>query len=331
MDDLSTTILLIEDDASHATLLTRWLESISEYRVKHVSSGLAGIDLAMSSEWDLVISDIDLPDINGLELCRQAKVEQPLMPVLLITAHEGIDYPLKAIKYKVDDFLLKPFNKITLLEMVKSVLQKSRTEKSKKQVRVLAVGAHPDDIEIGCGGILLRHKANGDKICILTMSTGEKCVEPENRIEEITKVAKKLNSKLIIGNYQNDETNQNADAINFIKKAIDSFKPTVIYTHSVNDSDKDHHNIHLATIVAAQNVPSIYCYQSSTVTSDFHPGLFIDISSYINDKVTLLSYYNNLSDHNNLQEVSIRSTAKYWGKFCNVAEIEPLEVVRAIN
>jgi DNA-binding response OmpR family regulator len=331
MDDLSTNILLIEDDISHASLLSRWLESVSEYRVKHVSSGLAGIDLALSSEWDLVVSDIDLPDINGLELCRQAKEEQPLMPVLLITAHEGIDYALQAIKYRVDDFLLKPFNKITLLEMVKTVLHKSRTEKSKKQVRVLAIGAHPDDIEIGCGGSLLRHKANGDKICILTMSTGEKCVESDNRIEEITKVAKKLNSKLIIGNYQDSGTRQNADAINLIQKAIDSFKPTVIYTHSVNDSHKDHYNVHLATIVAAQKVPSIYCYQSSTVTSDFQPGLFIDISNHINDKITLLSFYNNLSDHNNAQEVSIRSTAKYWGKFCNVTEIEPLEVVRAIN
>jgi CheY-like chemotaxis protein len=331
MDDLSTNILLIEDDISHASLLSRWLESVSEYRVKHVSSGLAGVDLALSSEWDLVISDIDLPDINGLELCRQAKEEQPLMPVLIITAHEGIDYPLKAIKYRVDDFLLKPFNKITLLEIVKNILKKSRTEKSQKQVRVLAVGAHPNDIEIGCGGSLLRHKANGDKLCILTMSTGEKCVEIDSGLEGITKVAQKLNSKLIIGNYQDTGTFQNIEAINLIKKAIDSFKPTVIYTHSANDSHKDHHNIHLATIVAAQNVPSIYCYQSSTVTSDFRPGLFIDISSYINDKITLLSFYNQLSDHNNSQEISIRSTAKYWGKFCNITEIEPLEVVRAIN
>ncbi len=331
MDDLSINILLIEDDISHATLMIRWLESCSEYRVKHVSNGLAGIDLALSSEWDLIVSDIDLPDLSGLELCRQTKIEQPMMPVLLTTAHEGIDYPLKAIEYKVDDFLLKPFGKASLLEKVKKLLVKSRAEKAKKQVRVLAIGAHPDDIEIGCGGSLLRHKANGDRICILTMSNGEQIGKSANQTDEVTNVAKKLRSRLIIGNFQNLAITKNPETVNLIKKAIDSFNPTVIYTHSANEAHQDHRNVHLATLAAAKSVPALYCYQSPTATVDFHPGLFIDISEFIGEKVKLVSLYKSKVNRDYLQEDVIRSTARYWGRFCNLKEIEPLEVIRAIS
>jgi CheY-like chemotaxis protein len=331
MDKPSTNILLIEDDTSHAILMIRWLESCPEHRVRHVSNGFAGIDLALSSEWDLIISDIDLPDINGLELCRQIKIDQPLTPVLLTTAHEGIDYPLKAIEYRVDDFLLKPFGKNSLLEKTKRLLDISKLEKTRKQIRVLAIGAHPDDIEIGCGGSLLRHKANGDKICILTINNNETADKPNTKLNAITNVAKQLKSKLIIGNLNNNKVIENYDTINLIKRAVESFKPTVIYTHSANDSHQDHHNVHLATIVAAQQVPSIYCYQTSTVTSDFHPGLFIDISAYINEKIKLVSFYQSLPICDYLQETAIRSTAQFWGRRCNSKEIEPLEVVRAIN
>jgi LmbE family N-acetylglucosaminyl deacetylase/CheY-like chemotaxis protein len=328
MADLSTNILLIEDDISHASLLIRWLEANPEYRVKHVSSGLAGIDLALSSEWDLIVSDIDLPDINGLELCRQTKMSQPMMPVLLITAHEGIDYALKAIQYKVDDFLLKPFEKITLADKVKNLLETSRYEKSIKQVRVLAIGAHPDDVEIGCGGILLRHQANGDRICILTMSNGEQGGVPSNRLDEITNVALRLKSKLIVGNLPDTKITEGQESISFIKRAIDDFKPNVIYTHSTNDAHQDHRNVNRATMVAARGIPTIYCYQSPSATIDFRPGLFVDISEFITEKVNLISLYKSQLNREYLHEEVIRSTAKYWGRFCNFKEIEPLEVIR---
>lgn len=331
MTDLSTQILLIEDDISHATLMIHWLESIPEFRVKHVSSGFAGIDLALCSDWDLIISDIDLPDINGLELCRQAKTEQPSIPVLLTTGHEGIDYPLKAIEYHIDDFLLKPFGKTTLLDKTKNLLEKSRIEKTKNQVRVLAIGALPEDIEIGCGGSLLKHKANGDKICILTMSSGNNTDKSGNGVDPLTEVAKILRSKLITGNLDNQKIFDNSETINLIKKAIDLFKPTVIYTHSINDSHQNHHNIHLATIVAAQQVPSIYCYQSSTTTSDFEPGFFVDISVYLNEKIKLISFYPDDINNQLPNETIIRSMANFWGKCCNSNNIEALEIVRAIN
>ncbi len=331
MEDLSINILLIEDDISHASLLIRWLEANPEYRVKHVSSGLAGIDLALRSEWDLIVSDIDLPDINGLELCRQTKLSQPMMPVLLITAHEGIDYALKAIEYKVDDFLLKPFEKTTLTEKVKKVLANSSLEKSQKQIRVLAIGAHPDDVEIGCGGSLLRHQANGDRICILTMTNGEQGGKPSTRLEEITNVATRLKSKLIVGNLPDTKISEGTETISFIKRAIDDFNPNVIYTHSGNDGHQDHRNVHRATIVAARRVPTVYCYQSPSATIDFRPGLFIDISEFIGEKVKLISLYKSQMNREYLHEDVIRSTAKYWGRFCNFKEIEPLEVIRATS
>jgi CheY-like chemotaxis protein/LmbE family N-acetylglucosaminyl deacetylase len=328
MRRLKTNILLIEDDSFHATLMARWLESEPEYKVKHISNGFAAIDLALASEWDLVISDIELPDINGLELCRQIKNEQPMTPVLLTTAHEGVEYPRRALDNKVDEFLLKPFGKTTLLEKVAKLLKDSKIEKTRNQVRVLAIGAHPDMIEVGCGGSLLQHKAAGDRICILTMTNGAVDAASKGYNKEITDVASNLKSKLIIGDFQNGEIPNGAKAVVLIAKAINNFNPTVIYTHSANDSNQDRRNVSLSTIAAAPSVPLIYCYQSPTTTVDFQPSFFNDISSFLAEKIKLVSHYKPQPNKDYLNEDLIRSTARYWGRFCNSKEIEPLEVVK---
>ncbi len=329
MEDLNVKILLIEDDISHASLLIRWLESNLAYQVKHVSCGLAGIEFALSREWDLVISDIDLPDMSGLEISKQIKLTNPLVPVLLITAHEGIDYALQAIQNKVDDFLLKPFEREMLLEKVSKLISGSKIEKAKKEVRVLAIGAHPDDVEIGCGGSLLRHKANGDRICILITSNGEHGGVASQRLDEITKVATQLEAKLIVGNLPDTQISEGRETISLIKRVIDDFNPTVIYTHSPNDGHQDHRSVHRATLVAARNIPTVYCYQSPSATIDFRPSLFIDISDHISEKVKLISIYESQMNRAYLHEDMIRSTAKYWGRFCNFKQIEALEVIRA--
>jgi LmbE family N-acetylglucosaminyl deacetylase/CheY-like chemotaxis protein len=331
MEDSIVKILLIEDDNSHASLLIRWLESDSSYQVKHVSYGLPGVELALAREWDLVISDIDLPDMDGLEISKQIKATNPLMPVLLITAHEGIDYVLQAIQNKVDDFLIKPFERDLLLEKVAKLLAISKIEKAQKQIRVLAIGAHPDDVEIGCGGSLLRHKANGDRICILITSNGEEGGIATQRLSEITKVATRLEAKLIVGNLPDTQIGEGKETISLIKRVIDDFNPTVIYTHSPNEGHQDHRNVHKATLVAGRSVPTIYCYQSPSTTIDFKPSVFIDISEHISEKVNLISMYESQMNRAYLHEDMIRSTARYWGRFCNYKQIEALEVIRTTN
>ncbi len=329
MNNSDIKILLIEDDVQHASLIMRWLTVKSEYKITQVSDGKAGVKAALQEYWDLIISDIDLPYLSGLELSLQSKTLHPLVPIILITAHEKIDYPLQALQNKVDDFLFKPFEKNTLLEKVENILVKSCEEREHKQKRVLAVGAHPDDVEIGCGGSLLRHVERGDKVCLLITSNGEQGGVPNQRVGEIHNVGKLLNAPVVIGNLPDTKISEGPETITLIKNVVNDFSPNIIYTHSVNEAHQDHRNVHYATMVASRGVPTVYCYQSPSSTIQFQPSLFVDITNYIHAKIHLISMYESQMQRAYLQEEVIRSTAKYWGRFSNFKDIEPLEVMRA--
>lgn len=331
MEELNGKILLVEDDLSHASLLMRWLESSGKHSVTHVSDGRAGVNMALHGEWDLIISDIDLPDIDGLELGRQSKLCNQMVPVLLITAHEGMDYPLKALQNKVDDFLIKPFDKSVLAEKAAALIKSFRSERQKKQTRVLAIGVGPEDIELGCGGTLLRHQAEGDNINILILSASENDEERLREVEEIQQIADVLKAKMLIGGLSGRNVSDNAEAFAFISDVVTHFQPDVVYTHSEHDSHQDHRNIHVATIDAAAKVPTVYCYQSPSSTIKFQPSVFVDISEFLPGKIGLLAKRGaDASVRPYLNEDNIRSTARYWGRFANYCEAEPMEVVKAL-
>ncbi len=328
MSNLKIKILLIEDDIQHATLILRWLGSKPEYFMTHAADGRDGANAALHGDWDLIISDIDLPYMNGLDLSLQSKMCNPLIPFILITAHEEINYPLQAIQNKVDDFLIKPFEKNILLEKVENILACSSKERRFNQKRVLAIGAHPDDVEIGCGGSLLRHVGRNDKICLLITSNGEQGGEAEKRVQEIYNVGKILNAQIVIGDLPDTKISEGPETISLIKNVIDDFNPNVIYTHSINEAHQDHRNVHRASMVASRGVPTVYCYQSPSTTIQFQPSLFVDISNHISGKIHMISMYETQAQRAYLQENIIRSTARYWGRFSNFKDIEPLEVMR---
>ena len=72
-----------------------------------------------------------------------------------------------------DDYLTKPFDPPALLEKARALIELTRERRAAGREVVLAVGAHPDDVEIGVGGILLRHAAQGQRVTVLTLTGGE--------------------------------------------------------------------------------------------------------------------------------------------------------------
>ena len=101
-DQPSTRVLLIEDDLDQAQLLQRWLQTAGGYEVTHAASGLEGETLLRSREWDIVVSDIELPGMSGLEILKISKEVWPFTPTLLVTAHGKLDYALEALRGGAD-------------------------------------------------------------------------------------------------------------------------------------------------------------------------------------------------------------------------------------
>lgn len=322
-------VLLIEDDPDQARLLSRWLQSEPGCVVVHATDGNAGADRILSGEWDLVISDIELPGQSGLDLLRLSKDTHRFTPTLLITAHESVEYAVDAIRGRADDFLIKPLVRAVFLSKVRTLLHQGADLRRKGQQSVLAIGAHPDDVEIGVGGILLRHRAGGDRIAVLTLTGGEEGGAKSQRVLESEAAAAMLGARLFLRDLPDARVSEGQQTIAEIDSVIRAVAPTTIYTHSLNDGHQDHRAVHRATIVAARSIPNLYCYQAPSTDIGFRPTLFVEVAEHLDGKIRAISaYHSQTATRPYLAESLIRSTAQYWGRFAGYRHVEPLEVIR---
>ncbi len=117
-------ILIIEDDLRVAELLKRGLEA-EGYMVFVAYDGVAGLQLGREILVDLVITDVMMPKMDGLEVCNALKQEKPGLPVLILTALGKTDEKLEGFDAGADDYLVKPFELRELLARVKAILKRS--------------------------------------------------------------------------------------------------------------------------------------------------------------------------------------------------------------
>lgn len=106
-------VLLVEDNTANAMLYDSYLNK--NYEVIMAASGHTALSIYEHEQLDLIILDIQLPDINGLELLKTIRRDNSNIPIVIITAHGSVDIALDAIKYGANDFLSKPFDKARLL------------------------------------------------------------------------------------------------------------------------------------------------------------------------------------------------------------------------
>lgn len=118
-------ILLVEDDAAIVLTLRRVLTD-EGYTVTVEKSGDGGLERAKLEDFDLVITDLKLPGIDGLELVRRLHVEKPRLPILMMTAHGTTETAIEATQSGAYDYLLKPFEIPEMIALVGQAVSASR-------------------------------------------------------------------------------------------------------------------------------------------------------------------------------------------------------------
>lgn len=114
---------MVEDEQKLATLLRRVL-SEERHTVDVANDGTSGLDLAESDTYDLVILDVMLPGIDGVEVCRQMRSDGVETPVLMLTARGSVDDRVAGLKSGADDYLVKPFAMAELQARVDALLRR---------------------------------------------------------------------------------------------------------------------------------------------------------------------------------------------------------------
>jgi LmbE family N-acetylglucosaminyl deacetylase len=322
-------ILFVEDDELFAAVAMEIVGPLATVRwAQSAEEALAALP---SEDWDLVIADVNLPGRSGLELAREAKRALPYVSTLILTSSASLDTAVGALRSGADDFLTKPVDGPALAAKVQALIAATRDQKAQSRAVVLAIGAHPDDVEIGCGGILLRHLASGDQVNILTLTGGEVGGVVSERTLESQRAAELMSARLFFGDLADTRVSvsDGGVAIGLIERVIAETNPSIIYTHSRHDVHQDHRNVHQATLVAARKVPHVYCYQAPSANIEFHPTRFVAVDEWVDRKLEVIGAYSSqVKIRRYLQEDMLLATVRYWSRFGSSRYAEPLEIVR---
>jgi two-component system, OmpR family, response regulator len=116
-------ILVVEDERRLAFLLRRVLLE-ERHTVDLAYDGQTGLDLALSDTYDVVILDVMLPGLDGLEVCRQMRAERIMTPVLMLTARGAVEDRVVGLNVGADDYLVKPFAMEELLARINALLRR---------------------------------------------------------------------------------------------------------------------------------------------------------------------------------------------------------------
>jgi LmbE family N-acetylglucosaminyl deacetylase len=196
---------------------------------------------------------------------------------------------------------------------------------------VLAIGAHPDDVELGVGGTLVRHIARGDRVTLLVMTRGELGVhEDASRSGEQHRATETLGAHLLWGGFRDGTIPAGAEAITVIDDAIRRTEASLVYTHAPDDTHQDHRATSIASLAAARRVSTVLYYETPS-TQHFQPTLFVDVEESLDRKIALL--------HTHLSQVlrdgpvdleAVIAQARFRGSQSRVRHAEAFETARFV-
>jgi two-component system copper resistance phosphate regulon response regulator CusR len=131
-------ILVVEDERRIADFLSRGLQGAG-YAVDIASTGGRAIECVQSADYDLVILDLMLPDMDGMQVLERVRSRQLGPPVLILSARGGLDDRVKGLEQGADDYLVKPFAFVELLARVRALLRRGQPSPEKLQVADLSL------------------------------------------------------------------------------------------------------------------------------------------------------------------------------------------------
>lgn len=196
-------------------------------------------------------------------------------------------------------------------------------------MNVLAVGAHPDDIELGCGATLLAHRRRGDRVTMLVMTTGERGPQDRSsRIDEQRDAANLIGAALIWGGFEDGAVPEGRAAIDVVQRAMTACDADVVYTHTPRDTHQDHRATAAATLAAARRTRRVLMYEAPS-TVGFSPTVFVDVVGLVDVKVDVLRAHVSQVLRNGLVDLeAIEAQARYRGFQARVRHAEAFETDR---
>jgi len=185
------------------------------------------------------------------------------------------------------------------------------------KVNILAIGAHPDDIEFGCGGALIKYTQSGHRLFLLVMTGGELGGSSSVRTQEQKASGNILGAeKIYWGGYEDTHLVVDVDLIGKIEAVIAEVKPDFIFCNFPDDTHQDHRHLAQAIMSATRYIRNVLFFEGPT-TQNFNPQVFVDVSDTLDRKIEALQAHHSQVMKTNIEDLSIvevsRSSANFRG------------------
>ena len=177
-------------------------------------------------------------------------------------------------------------------------------------MNILAIGAHPDDIEFGCGGTLMKYAGKGARIDLLVMTDGSRGGNARTRRREQLAAARVLGARRVHwGGYRDTLLPTVRHLIDRIERTLVAVRPDFIFVNYPEDTHQDHRQVARAAVSATRHSRNVLFYEGPT-TVEFTPTVFIDIADEIKRKIRALQTH-----QSQVMKTRIEGTA-----ICEIAE-----------
>jgi LmbE family N-acetylglucosaminyl deacetylase len=179
-----------------------------------------------------------------------------------------------------------------------------------ESMNVLAIGAHPDDIEYGCAGTLIKYAERGHRIYLLILTHGEEGGGgSERKLEQYTAAGIMSADDIFWGGYRDTRVPLDKALIDRIEEVIQEVKPHLILVNYGDDTHQDHRILTQATMSATRYVRNVLFFEVPT-TQNFNPQIFVDISDTLDRKAEALEAHASQFMKTNIENLSIVELAR---------------------
>ncbi len=198
--------------------------------------------------------------------------------------------------------------------------------------KILAIGPHPDDIELGCFGSLAKFAKEGNEIHFLVLTKGEGGTLKDDRIKESEESAGLIKACLHFEALRDRYISDGLETITVIEKYIREIDPKMVFIPTGNDTHQDHRATFYASLVACRLVNEVYAYETPSTSRNFVPNFFVDISDFIHLKLQAVQVHSSQGGKGYMADRAIRGLAQYraFDILLNDKYVEGFEVIKIV-
>lgn len=196
--------------------------------------------------------------------------------------------------------------------------------------RILAIGAHPDDIELGCGGALRKHVLSGEEVYYVIASLGEKSGDKDSRKTETLAAVELMGvSDIHFLNLPDTMIMHNGITVSLFDECMRKIEPDIVYVHSPKDFHQDHANVAKSVLSASRNMrSSIFLYETPSTTIEFRPVAYNDLGDVFEHKLKCIDQYVSQNSKEYMEKEAIIGLAQVRGRTMGVKFAEAFEVAK---